>query len=171
MREVKTLTVWTIGHGAVEMDEFVTVLRSQGIDTLVDVRSAPYSRYAPQFNREILEQAARHHGITYVYYGGELGGEPSDNSLLLRNGKPDYAQMEAAEPYRQGIEALKRLAASECVCLMCSEEDPLRCHRSLLIAETLQREGIGVVHLRNDGTTETHAELVKRRTGGQLTLF
>ncbi len=165
------LTFWTIGHSAAELDDLFRLLTAQGIQVLADVRSSPYSQHAPQANRDLLEAVARQHGLRHVFLGHELGGRPDDAALLLPSGKPDYARMERTEAYRRGIAALEQLARTARVCLLCSEEDPARCHRGLLVSETLVGAGHEVLHLRHDGSVETHAAMVKRRTGGQLALF
>ncbi|HVP12948.1 MAG TPA: DUF488 domain-containing protein [Phycisphaerae bacterium] len=165
------LTFFTIGHGTAELDVLFKVLAAQTVDILVDVRSSPYSRYVPQANREILSAAAQRHGVRYVFLGAELGGRPADQTMMLPNGKPDYTEMAATESYRRGIEALAGLADGHRVCLMCSEEDPANCHRTLLVSETLVGQGHNVLHIRHDGHVETHAQVVNRRSGGQLALF
>ncbi len=166
-----SLVFWTIGHSAAELDALFGLLTAQGIQVLVDVRSSPYSQHAPQANRELLEAVAPRHNVQYVFMGGELGGRPSDPALLLPSGKPDYYGMERTEAYQRGIAAVERLAGERRVCLLCSEEDPARCHRGLLVSETLVRNGHQVRHIRHDGSVEEHAAMVKRRTGGQLALF
>jgi uncharacterized protein (DUF488 family) len=167
----ENLTVWTIGHGTAELDELFRALSAHSIEVLVDVRTNPYSRYVAQANRETLAAAAAQRGLRYAFMGDELGGQPADPAHHLPNGKPDYAKMEASTAYGRGISRLLALATTQRVCCLCSEEDPARCHRGLLIAETLVRGGRTVLHLRHNGTVETHAEMTHRRTGGQLALF
>lgn len=171
MSASEKLTFWTIGHSAAELDDLFRLLTAQGVQVLADVRSSPYSQHAPQSNRELLEPAARRHGLQHVFLGAELGGRPDDPALFLPSGKPDYDKMERTQAYQRGVAALEQLARQQRVCIMCSEEDPARCHRGLLVSETLVRAGHEVLHLRHDGAVETHAAMVKRRTGGQLALF
>jgi uncharacterized protein (DUF488 family) len=165
------LTFWTIGHSNVDAEVLFDLLGSQGIDVLVDVRSLPYSQFAPQANREVLESISKRRGIRYCFQGTNLGGRPRNRGLFLPNGKPDYDQMQNEDNFRQGIGFLHDLAADHHVCLMCSEEDPAGCHRGLLVAKTLVEAGHRVVHIRHDGTTETQEQMMRRVTGGQLMLF
>jgi uncharacterized protein (DUF488 family) len=164
-------TIWTIGHGTAEVNDLVRLLREHGIAVLGDVRSSPYSRHAPQTNREVLAAALPRQGIRYVFLGNKLGGQPSDASLLDADGKPDYAKIAASNQYHQGIDELLQLARQSPVCCLCSEEDSARCHRGLLIAETLADAGHEVLHIRHNGSVETHAQMQERRRGGQLALF
>ncbi|MGB9625258.1 MAG: DUF488 family protein [Phycisphaerae bacterium] len=165
------LTFWTLGHSSADVDHLFHLLREQRVDILADVRSSPYSQYAPQANREVLAAVADRCGVQYVFLGEELGGRPADPAMMLPNGKPDYGKMQGTPQFQRGIQAIEELAGTHRVCLLCSEEDPARCHRSLLVAETLTRRGHQVLHIRHDGHTETHAEMKLRRDGGQLLLF
>jgi uncharacterized protein (DUF488 family) len=171
MKSAEKLTIWTIGHSAAEPAELVRLLRAQGIQVLVDVRSVPYSRFAPQANRETLESVVKSHGVQYLFRGDELGGRPRDASEEATASKPDYARIERTAEYQRGIAALGRLGADERACVLCSEEDPAHCHRGLLIAETLVRAGWAILHIRHDGQVEPHAAMLLRRDKGQLPLF
>ena len=164
-------TIWTSGHSAAEPAELVRLLRAQGIQVLVDVRSVPYSRFAPQANREVLESVVTSVGLRYLYRGDELGGRPHGEDEETAVGKPDYGKIESTEAYQRGIADLLRLGPESRVCVLCSEEDPAHCHRALLIAETLVRRACVVLHIRHDGSVEPHAAMVLRRDKGQLSLF
>lgn len=164
-------TLWTIGHGSADVDDLFRLLEQQQIEVLADVRSSPYSRYAPQANREAIAAVANRRGVRYVFLGDELGGQPADRAMYTRDDEPDYRKIEASELFRRGIETLTGLAGEHRVCFMCAEEDPARCHRSLLVGESLVRQGHEVRHIRHDGKIETQAEMKLRRDGGQLWLF
>jgi uncharacterized protein (DUF488 family) len=134
--------VWTVGHSTHPVDEFIALLRHQRIDVLADVRSRPYSRHNPQFGREKLKGALAEAGLGYVYLGAELGGKPP-----------------TPERFPGGLERLLTGAASYRVAIMCSEEDPVRCHRRLLITPALVEAGVEVLHLRGDGRVVPEADL------------
>ena len=163
--------IWTIGHAAIEIEQLIALLDGQAIRTLADVRSTPYSKFAPQFNREVLATALHQGNIQYAFWGDSLGGRPNHPSLFLRDGKPDYDAMAETAEFVRGLEQAIDAARRERVCLMCSEEDPTFCHRSRLVAEQLVKAGCNVLHIRHDGSVESHADVVRRRTGGQLALF
>jgi uncharacterized protein (DUF488 family) len=139
-------------------------LQRHGIAAVVDVRSAPYSRYSPQFNRRDLEHLVATAGIGYHFAGETLGGRPTDPASYKNGVVPDghadylelvdYAAVAERDWYRRGIARLRQLAAERPVALMCSEEDPARCHRHHLIAQTLLAEGISVRHIRASGEIE-----------------
>lgn len=146
--------IYTIGHSNHSTEHLIELLRQQGITCLVDVRSQPYSRWAPQFNREPLEQMIRAAGLTYHFMGDSIGGRPDDRSLYPPGEeRPDYDQLKETPVYKKGIAELLTLARSQQVVIMCSEGDYRECHRHLLIAQTLLAEGITVIHIQPDGKT------------------
>lgn len=148
------LTIYTIGHSDHDVEELIALLESQGVDVLVDVRSQPYSRWVPQFNRESLEAAVTGTGLRYVWQGDTLGGRPRDPTLYEGDSaRPDYARVRETEDYRRGVDDLLALAGDSVVAIMCSEGDYRQCHRSLLITPTLLRRDVRVVHILPDGRT------------------
>lgn len=145
-----TRSVYTVGHSNHSTTALISLLRQHNITVVVDVRSQPYSRWAPQFNREALLHDLQEAGIAYRFMGDVLGGRPSD-PLLYSKGEPDYGRMEESDVYRRGIGSLLNLARRERVALMCGEADHLQCHRHLLISQTLLKHGTAVFHIKPDG--------------------
>lgn len=162
-------TVFTVGHSNAEVDDLIRLLRSHEVEVVADVRSVPYSRHVPQFNRDVLEELLPRHGLEYVFMGGELGGRPASWPEAGR--KPDYEELARDEEFRRGLEVLVDRAERSVVCLLCSEEDPARCHRGLLVGRVLAETGVSVAHIRHNGSTETQQELALHLSGGQLSLF
>lgn len=162
----------TIGHSSHSLDKFTQLLEDTGVMTLVDVRSAPASRYNPQFNRESLEQALPQRNIQYVFAGKYLGGRPSDPKCYKSRTLPaegadylhevDYPEVMKREWFVKGIERLLELSDEQTTAVMCSEEDPAQCHRHHLIAKYLMREHleVNVRHIRGDGTVFSAASLL-----------
>lgn len=146
--------IYTVGHSNQPVERLIGLLRAQAIAVLVDVRSAPYSRYAPQFNRERLQASLAEAGIRYVYGGKHLGGRPEAPDCYDEQGKIDYQRVAKQDFYAIGIERLLTYAQQATTAIMCSEEDPSQCHRHLLITQTLLRRGVPVRHLRGDGRIE-----------------
>jgi uncharacterized protein (DUF488 family) len=159
------LTLYTIGHSNSTAAGLIDLLRRVPVALVVDVRSAPYSRYTPHFNREPLQQALREAGIDYVFAGEYLGGRPTDPTCYYDGQIPDgkanylklvnYAAVAERPWYRRGIERLLQLARARPTAIMCSEEDPAHCHRHHLIATTLLEQGVRVVHIRGTGDLES----------------
>ena len=159
--------IHTIGHSDTTIAEFLDLLLRHDITLIVDVRSQPYSRWAPQFNREVLFRYLKGAGIGYESMGDLLGGQPSDPALYdPGHERPDYHRMEKRPDYQIGIDRLLGLARSSRIAVLCSEGDHNHCHRHLLIAQTLLGRGARVLHIRPDGSTVA-AEPVPQ----QLSLF
>jgi uncharacterized protein (DUF488 family) len=156
----EAVVIYSIGHSSHLLEEFVALLRQQGIAVLVDVRSQPYSRWTPQYNRETLARALAAEGIRYIYMGDALGGRPADPSLYQpaseddpHGPRPDYARMAALPAFQEGLSRLTDVAAQHKVAVMCSEGDHEHCHRALLIAPQLLARGARVIHIQPDGGT------------------
>jgi uncharacterized protein (DUF488 family) len=151
-------TVYTIGHGRAAFVAVAEVLAGHGVATLVDVRSHPYSRHAPEFSRPVLEGLAATSGFGYRWMGDALGGRPDDPGLVAADGVLDEAALRRSPRFRAGLTDLAALAVGGAVALLCAEEDPGHCHRSRVIAPALEEMGLQVVHLRHDGTAVPHQD-------------
>ncbi|HEY7782895.1 MAG TPA: DUF488 domain-containing protein [Ktedonobacterales bacterium] len=144
-------TLWSIGHSNLTIERFIALLRVHAIAVLADVRTAPYSRHWPQFNREDLAHSLKDAGITYIFLGRELGGKPEDGALRGPHGLPDYDAIAATPLYQVGLARLMDLGAHGRTAFMCSEGDPARCHRERLVARGLRAAGWQVHHILGDG--------------------
>ncbi|PVG84037.1 hypothetical protein DDE18_05495 [Nocardioides gansuensis] len=154
-------TVFTIGHSTHEIETFLALLSTHRISAVADVRSTPASRFNPQFNRDALKSFLSKAGIAYVFLGKELGARSDDPSCYV-DGKVQYDRLSQAPGYRAGIERLKSGSADHAIAIMCSEREPLDCHRTVLVSETLVAEGVNVVHILGDGTLESHDQTRRR---------
>ncbi|RMH17742.1 MAG: DUF488 domain-containing protein [Acidobacteria bacterium] len=153
------------------MDELLGNLRRHGVAFVVDVRSSPHSRFNPDFSRLPLESALAEAGLRYVFMGDLLGGRPQDPACY-RDGKVDYERVKMTAAFRRGIDRLKDAWRKELrICILCSEGQPERCHRSKLIGTVLDGSGIPVQHIAPDGSLRSQEEVVRRLTGGQKSLF
>lgn len=169
MTERASPIIYTIGHSDRTVDDLIDLLRRYGVARLVDVRSQPYSRWVPQFNRENLARALTAAGLEYVHMGDTLGGRPADPSLYAAPGeqeRPDYERMAATAAFQEGVTRLVSLAAERTTVVMCSEGDHRHCHRALLLAPALCTQGLSVRHILSDGGVVEHVEAPR-----QLGLF
>lgn len=153
--------VMTIGHSNHTFREFATLLQTHGVGAVADVRSTPYSRYQPLFNKQVLREALRQVGVSYVFLGMELGAR-SRNHAHYDNGRVKYSRLAAAPEFESGIERVIEGAASYRVALMCAEKDPLDCHRTLLISPALEHLRVSVTHILGDGSLESNREAMLR---------
>jgi uncharacterized protein (DUF488 family) len=154
--------LFTIGHSNHEPEAFLALLRDAGVTAIADVRSRPYSRRLPHFSRGPLEAYLQANGIAYVFLGSELGGRPSSPELYDAEGWADYERIRATDWFNEGLERLRRGLKRYTIALMCGEEDPLDCHRGLMITPALKERGVLPRHIRKGGAIETTARMEER---------
>ena len=154
--------VFSIGHSNHSPDEFIALLKQHSVHEVADVRSSPYSRYTTQFNQALMEKALEAAGISYMFLGAELGGRPADQSCYDANGRVLYERIANTDLFEDGLAYLIRNADDRRIAIMCTEKDPLDCHRTLLIARALVERGIDVEHVLADGSLENHHATMSR---------
>jgi uncharacterized protein (DUF488 family) len=159
---VSTPRLFTIGHSSLELEDFLAVLARHEIGMVCDVRSRPGSFRFPQFNREPLEAGLRAANRKYEFLGETLGGRPSDLRVYQCDGVVDYALRRKAPDFLAGIEHTIENSRSQKIILMCAEEDPLQCHRFLMICPALLERGITPLHIRRGGVLESQGEAEDR---------
>jgi len=133
--------IHSIGTSTRSLDEFISLLQQHGIETVVDVRSFPTSRFE-HFKRGSFEKGLRGAGFCYVYLGTEMGG-------FRRGG---YEKYMATPRYREGLVRLMEIGSSSPTTFVCAERLPWRCHRRW-IGESLMREGWEVIHIVDERRT------------------
>lgn len=153
--------VFTIGHSTHSAEAFLALLRGHGVAAVADVRSSPFSRFNPQFNRENLERFLKEHGVLYVFLGKELGAR-TDDKTCYENGRVQYGRLAQAPLFQSGLDRVQRGAERYRVALMCAEKEPLECHRTLLVARALVERGLAVRHIHADGHLESHEQALER---------
>jgi hypothetical protein len=154
--------VYSIGHSNHELADFIALLQAAGVTAVADVRSRPYSPRMPWFNGPELKEGLRQHGIGYSFLGDQLGGRPEDADLYDAEGRADYQRMRQTASFDNGLDRLAALMAKQTVAMLCAEEDPLDCHRGLMITPALAERGLATRHIRRDGTVETPADFEER---------
>ena len=153
--------IFTIGHSNHEIEAFLRLLESQSIEVLADVRSSPYSRMVPQFNREPLRAVLQRAGVKYAFMGDSLGGKPNDPTCF-KDGQVQYDRVARLPAFSWGLDRLMRGVESHRIALMCAEKDPIMCHRMLLVSRSLFERGIDVRHILADGGLESQREAEER---------
>jgi uncharacterized protein (DUF488 family) len=154
--------IFTIGHSTHPQERFIALLRQHGVTALCDVRSKPYSRVNPQFNREELERALQAHSIAYRFLGKELGAR-SDDPNCYEGGKVRYSRLAETGLFKLGIKRVLRGIKDDFrIALMCAEKEPLDCHRTILVARHLAALGVAIEHIHADGHLENHTDALSR---------
>jgi len=153
--------IYSVGHSTHTVQDFIKLLKSRGITAIADVRSAPYSRFQPQFNREVLTKSLKEFGIEYVFVGDSIGGR-SSNEDDYENGRVVYGRLKKIDNFESGLERVVLGSEKYQLALMCSEKEPIECHRTLLVGQTLFERGIPITHIHGDGTLEKHEDAIQR---------
>lgn len=154
--------LYTIGHSTHSVERVIELLRRHGVTAVADVRSQPYSRMNPQFNREAFSSRLRDAGIAYVFLGRELGARSQDRSCY-DNGKLQYDRLARTPLFAAGLERILRGMRTQTIALVCAEKDPITCHRAILVCRHLAQCGVQkIAHILEDGRLETQDDAVSR---------
>lgn len=140
----------TIGYGNMNVNDFIQILVKNRVNCIVDVRTTPYSKYNVSFNKEEFRDRLAEKNISYFWYGNKLGGRYDRISMCNEQGVVDYIKVSDSEKFKEGIKELEKLCCSRNVCVMCSEREPIKCHRFLLISRALKEYNI--YHIMPDNT-------------------
>jgi len=154
-------TLYTIGHSNHSTDHFLKLLHINKISAISDVRSSPYSKYAPQFNRENIQRDLKDNDIAYVYLGAELGPRSNDPNCY-KNGQVQYDCLSQLDTFKDGLTRIHSGLTNHRIALMCSEKDPILCHRMILICRHLKSEHLQIYHILENGHLESNREAERR---------
>ncbi|AMW29035.1 MULTISPECIES: DUF488 domain-containing protein [Arthrospira] len=155
------MELFSIGHSNHEIDAFISLLQKHRVTAVADVRSHPYSRFLSHFNRSSLQEFLAQQGIQYVFLGRELGARPSNPDCYI-NGKAVYERIALTDAFHQGIKRLHKGLKKHKISLMCAEQDPLTCHRAILVCQHLRDFDIPINHILKNGDLESHEHLEDR---------
>lgn len=153
--------VLTIGHSNHSVEYFIDLLRRHCVTAVGDVRSHPYSRHVPQFSQDALREALLGQNIAYVFLGKELGARSRNPACYVR-GKAQYDRMAREPLFVQGLARISQGIRQYRIALMCAEKDPIECHRAILVARYLVKNGFRVSHIHANDELETHDALENR---------
>jgi uncharacterized protein (DUF488 family) len=159
--------IFTVGHSSQPIEAFIAQLRAHRIDVVADVRSMPYSRRYPHFSREALQKILIVDAIRYLFLGRELGARRDEPECYI-DGRASYEEIAKLPNFTRGVERLLEAAQARRIALMCAEQDPLTCHRTILICRALSRHGIAIKHIERGGSLEEHAQAEQRLVAEEL---
>ena len=154
--------IYTVGHSTHQLDFFLSLIKEHGVNCIIDVRSVAASSYNPQYNQEPLKNYLKNHGVTYLHFPEEFGARFNDPDLLDDDGKVDFEKVRKSYNFKMGVERLwQGLDKGYKMALMCSESEPLDCHRFSMVSLALVKDGFEVKHIMKDKTLKTNDELEK----------
>lgn len=153
--------IYTIGHSTHSARKLVELLAAHDISVVADIRSQPYSRMNPQFNREVLQADLKFASMSYLFLGRELGARSDDAGCYI-DGQVQYDLLARTELFQEGLARIENDIARHRIAMMCAEKDPLTCHRAILVCRHLAARGIPARHILEDGRIESHEDAVVR---------
>ncbi len=130
------MDIWDVGHSNQTEDNFLSLLKTYRIESVIDIRRFPSSKKFPHFDRHHLEKGLASNHIEYLWFGEKLGG--------YRKG--GYAEWMKTREFEEGLKELEKRAASKRTAFMCAELDFRGCHRRFII-ELLEKKGWKVIHM------------------------
>lgn len=155
--------LFTIGHSNHSLDEFLELLQRHEIETIIDVRSAPYSRYCPQYNKDVLEKTIRSRGIEYIFLGKELGARRNEENCYIDR-QVKFELIAKLPIFKVGLDRVFGEIENRNTVLMCAESEPLNCHRTILVCRQLKKicPDLNITHIMANGSTESHEKTLQR---------
>jgi uncharacterized protein (DUF488 family) len=155
--------LFTIGHSNHSLEYFIELLLTDKLPMIADVRSSPYSKYCPHFSKDTLELALRNANIDYLFLGRELGAQRSEHECYV-DGQAKYDRIAHLPAFRRGLERILQEVERQRTAIMCSEADPISCHRTILVCRELKKicPDLKITHILGDGTEEPQETMERR---------
>ncbi|MDB8793978.1 DUF488 domain-containing protein [Romboutsia sp. 1001216sp1] len=146
------MQVFAIGHSNYPIEKLIDILNQYNINCVVDIRETPYSRYNIQYNREDFCKTLRKEGFIYIYMGKEFGARRGSKESYNREGFADFEKVSKEDIFKKGIERIKDgCKKGYKIALLGAMQDPIRCHRSILVGRRLNENGINVKYILHEG--------------------
>lgn len=154
------MEIFTIGHSNYTLEKFIHMLKYYNINCVVDIRGTPYSKYNVQYNKETINITLRNLGITYIYMGIEFAAQRGDKHLYNSEGYADFERVIYDKDFLRGIDRLKKgLEKKFNIAIMGARQEPINCHRCILVGRYLRDNGFKVKHILDDLTLGTQEEM------------
>lgn len=171
------MEIYTIGHSNYSVDKLIDMLKFYDINCVIDIRGTPYSKYNVQFNKETIRKTLTDRGYLYIYMGKEFAVQRMNKSSYTKEGYADFEKAMRDEHFLEGIKRLKNgLNKGYKIALMGAMQDPINCHRAILVGRALREKSFNVKHILHEGTLASQEELEERilekyfSTRNQLTI-
>lgn len=154
--------IYTIGYSGFDIESFISTLKKYNINSLIDVRSNPHSKIYLDYNKEVLKKVLSKNKIYYKNYVREFGARQLDTQYYT-NGYLNFTLFTQSEQFREGIKKiLDSIPLGYSFVLMCSEKDPIFCHRNIMVAREFYKNGVEIKNILSDGSILTQQEIEKR---------
>lgn len=156
-----TKEIYTIGYSGFTQETFLLALKYFRIPAVADVRSVPFSKRNPEFNKEVIKACLLANGIEYVFLGDLCGARMSDPKFFT-NGKVDFNLVANCYSFKKGLDRIKNGMAQHSIAIMCAEKDPITCHRMILICRNLKSSKLTIFHILSQTVLESNNDSESR---------
>ena len=145
------MEIFTIGHSNYNVEKLIDMLRYYNINCVVDIRGTPYSKYNVQYNKETIRNTLIKEDFVYIYMAKEFAAKRENKESYNKEGYSDFEKVIYEEDFKNGIERLKNgCEKGYRIALLGAMQDPIRCHRSILVGRALVENGFNVKHILDD---------------------
>ncbi len=145
------MEIYTIGHSNYSVERLIDMLKTYNITCVIDIRGTPYSKYNIQYNKETIAKTLTEAGFTYIYMAKEFAAKRVNKISYKSEGYSDFEKVVQEEDFLTGIERVKKgLAMGYNIALLGAMQDPIRCHRSILVGRALRDDKFIIKHILDD---------------------
>ena len=154
------MEIYTIGHSNYTMERLIDMLEYYNINCVVDIRGTPYSKYNIQFDKETIRYTLTNAGFVYIYMGKELAAKRIRKNSYNNEGYSNFEEVIKEEEFKRGVERLKNgCEKGYKIILLGAMQDPIRCHRSILVGRELVKNDFDVKHILDDYSIVTQDDI------------
>ncbi|ASW43430.1 DUF488 family protein [Clostridium isatidis] len=157
------MDIYTIGHSNYSLERLIDMLKYFDINCVVDIRGTPYSKYNVQFDKESIRYSLTKAGFTYIYMAEEFAAKRPSKISYNEEGFSDFEKVVQEEAFKRGVERIKNgINKGYKIVLLGAMQDPIRCHRSILVGRELTKLGFNVKHILDDYTIQNQEYIDNR---------
>lgn len=154
------MEIFAIGHSNYPFDKLINMIKKYNINCVVDIRETPYSKYNIQYNREVFNESLRNSGFVYIYMGKEFGAKRANKNVYTQEDYADFEKVANEDIFLKGIERLKKgCQMGYKIVLLGAMQEPIRCHRSILVGKVLNEEGFNVKYIMHEGNLASQEDI------------
>ncbi len=170
------MQLYTIGHSTYPVEFFIERLKKNNVQFVIDVRSLPYSKYAPQYNSNSLKEVLKKQEVEYFHMGKAFGARQEDMKYYP-NGYLDFELFRSTDIFIKGMKNVEIGLEKYNIALMCTEKNPIDCHRAIMVGRGFELDGVDIKHILYDGSVMSQSEFNNKLLDrffpdrGQLSIF
>ena len=154
------MEIYTIGHSNYTIERLIDMLKHYNINCVVDIRGTPYSKYNIQFDKETIRYTLSKAGFIYIYMAKESAAKRINKESYNEEGYSDFEKVIKEKEFLEGIERLKNgCNKGYNIVLLGAMQEPIRCHRSILVGKALRKCGFNVKHILDDYSTASQDDI------------